>query len=163
METNGGRPTPEQAQSALAEAEQIQASAAVLSATPWPNWFFATLTLYIAVVPIVYGGLMADEDWLLPSPAWTGIMLAITALYLALFALAAKTWREKTGVALRLDVLPKRATVPLAVGLPSVLVGSAFAFRFTGSPVWLFAASAIGAAASIGFHLAFVRLHRASA
>ncbi|MGQ4730067.1 hypothetical protein ACUN3E_20615 [Streptomyces sp. Ju416(a)] len=163
MENNGGRPTPEQARSALAEAEQIQASAAALSATPWPNWFFATLTLYIAAFPIAYGGVMADEEWLLPGPAWVGITLAITALYLALFAVAAKTWREKTGVALRLDVLPKRAVVPLAVGLPSVLVGSAFVFRLTGSPVWLFAASLIGAAASVGFHLAFVRLHRASA
>ncbi|MET8726981.1 hypothetical protein ABZV81_07285 [Streptomyces parvus] len=147
----------------MADAERIRASAAALSATPWPNWFFATLTLYIAALPITYGGAMADEDWLLPTPAWVGVMLAITALYLALFAVAAKTWRERTGVALRLDVLPKRATVPLAVGLPSVLVGSAFVFRFTGSPVWLFAASLIGAAASVGFHLAFVRLHRASA
>ncbi|MFF3030364.1 hypothetical protein ACFVS7_05005 [Streptomyces rubiginosohelvolus] len=163
METNGGPPTPEQAQSALAEAEHIQASAAALSATPWPNWFFATLTLYIAALPIAYGGVMADEDWLLPRLAWMGIMVAITALYMALLAVAAKAWREKTGVALRLDVLPKRATVPFMLGLPVVLVGSAFVFRFTGSPVWLFAASLIGAAASVGFHLAFVRLHRASA
>ncbi|MFD5200407.1 hypothetical protein ACFWM7_09700 [Streptomyces sp. NPDC058375] len=163
METNGGRPTPEQAHSALADAEHIRASAAAVSATPWPNWFFATLTLYLAALPIVYGGVMADEGWLLPRPAWMGIMAAITALYLALFAIAAKTWREKTGVALRLDVLPRRTTVPLMVGLPVVLVGAAFAFRATGSAVWLFVASVIGAAASVGFHLTFVRLHRASA
>ncbi|MEU6617590.1 hypothetical protein [Streptomyces parvus] len=147
----------------MADAERIRASAAALSATPWPNWFFATLTLYLAALPVAYGGVVADEDWLLPRPAWTGIMVAITALYVALLAVAAKAWREKTGVALRLDVLPKRATRPLAVGLPVVLVGAAFAFRFTGWPGWLFAASLIGAAASVGFHLAFVRLHRASA
>ncbi|MFE7138946.1 hypothetical protein ACFVAG_14460 [Streptomyces sp. NPDC057644] len=163
METNGGRPTPEQAHTALADAEHIRASAAALSATPWPNWFFVTLTLYIAALPIVYGGVMADEDWLLTRSTWMGIMVAITAVYVALFAFAAKAWRDKTGVALRLDVLPKRATLPLAVGLPSILVGSAFAFRATGSPGWLIAASVIGAAASVGFHLAFVRLHRASA
>ncbi|MFD4022488.1 hypothetical protein ACFWRV_03070 [Streptomyces sp. NPDC058576] len=160
METNGVRPTPEQAHSALADTERIRASAAALSATPWPNWFFVTLTLYVAALPIVYGGAMADEDWLLPGSAWMGIMVAITGVYGALFAVAAKTWREKTGVALRLDVLPKRATVPLAVGLPSILVGSAFAFRSSGWPGWLIAASVIGAAASVGFHLAFVRLHR---
>ncbi|ESU48240.1 hypothetical protein K7395_17055 [Streptomyces filamentosus] len=163
METSGGRPTPEQAHFALADTEHIRASVAALSATPWPNWFFATLTLYLAALPIAYGGVMADEDWLLTRPVWMGIMVAITALYVALLAVAAKAWREKTGVALRLDVLPKRATAPLAVGLPSILVGSAFAFRFTGWPGWLLAASVIGAAASVGFHLAFVRLHRASA
>ncbi|GHE04479.1 hypothetical protein [Streptomyces alanosinicus] len=160
METNGVRLTPEQARSALADTEHIRASAAALSATPWPNWFFITLTLYTAALPITYGGAMADPDWLLPGPAWMGIMLAMTAVYGALFAVAAKTWRNKTGVALRFDVLPKRATVPLAVGLPVLLVGAAFAFRVTGWPVWLFAASLISAVASVGFHLAFVRLHR---
>ncbi|WP_369167908.1 hypothetical protein AB5J49_08490 [Streptomyces sp. R28] len=163
METNGVRLTPEQARSALADTEHVRASAAALSATPWPNWFFITLTLYAAALPITYGGVMADSDWLLPRPAWMGIMLAITAVYGALFAVAAKAWRNKTGVALRLDVLPKRATVPLAVGLPVLLVGTAFAFRVTGWPAWLIAASLINAAASVGFHLAFVRLHRKTA
>ncbi|AMW15037.1 hypothetical protein A4E84_39635 [Streptomyces qaidamensis] len=159
METHGVRLTPEQARSALSDTERIRASAATLSATPWPTWFFITLTLYVAALPITYGGVMAEPDWLLPGPAWVGIMLVITAVYGALFAVAAKSWRNKTGVALRLDVLPKRATVPLAVGLPVLLVGAAFAFRVTGWPVWLVAASLIGVAVSVGFHLAFVRLH----
>ncbi|MGP3985854.1 hypothetical protein [Streptomyces sp. 3N207] len=163
METNGVQLTPEQARSALADTEHVRASAAALSATPWPNWFFITLTLYLAALPITYGGVMADSEWLLPHPAWMGIMLAITAVFMALFAVAAKTWRHKTGVALRLDVLPKRATVPLQVGLPVLLVGAAFAFRVTGWPVWLIAASLISAAVSVGFHLAFVRLHRKTA
>ncbi|MFF5968740.1 hypothetical protein ACFY64_34590 [Streptomyces collinus] len=163
METDGVRLTPEQARSALADTEHIRASAAALSATPWPNWFFITLTLYVAALPITYGGVMAEPEWLLPGPAWMGIMLAITAVYGALFAVAAKRWRDKTGVALRWDVLPKRATVPLAVGLPGLLVGAAFAFRVTGWPVWLIAASLISAAVSVGFHLAFVRLHRKTA
>lgn len=160
MESNGVRPTPEQARSALADTEHIRASATALSATPWPNWFFITLTLYIAALPITFGGGVADSDWLLPRPAWMGITLAIIAVHGALFAVAAKAWRDKTGVALRFDVLPKRATVPLAVGLPLLLVGAPFAFRVTGRPVWLIAASLIGAAVSVGFHLAFVRLHR---
>ncbi|GEC10000.1 hypothetical protein SSP24_76550 [Streptomyces spinoverrucosus] len=163
METHGVRLTPEQARSALADTEHIRASAAALSATPWPNWFFITLTLYVAALPVIYGGVMADGDWLLPRPAWMTIMLTSTAVYLALFAVAAKAWRNKTGVALRLDVLPKRATVPLMVGLPVLLVGAAFAFRVTGRPVWLIAASLISAAASVGFHLAFVHLHRKTA
>lgn len=163
METNGVHLTPEQARSALADTEHVRASAAALSATPWPTWFFITLTLYIAALPVIYGGMMADSDWLLPRLAWLGIMLAITAVYGALLAVAAKGWRDKTGVALRLDVLPKRATVPLAVGLPVLLVGSALAFRFTGRPVWLIAASLISAGVSVGFHLAFVRLHRKTA
>ncbi|WP_415952232.1 hypothetical protein [Streptomyces sp. KLOTTS4A1] len=163
METNGVRPTAEQARSALAETEQIQASTAARSATPWPTWFFITLTLYIAALPITYGGAMADPDWLLPGPAWVGILLASTALYMALFAVAARKWRVKTGVALRLDVLPKRATVPLAVGLPMLLVGAPVAFRATGWAGWLIAASVAGAAVSVGFHLAFVRLHRKTA
>jgi hypothetical protein len=163
METNGVRLTPEQARSALADTEHIRASAAALSATPWPNWFFITLTLYAAALPIAYGGMMADSEWLLPGPAWMGIMLVITAVFGALFAVAAKSWRNKTGVALRFDVLPKRATVPLAVGLPVLLLGAAFAFRVTGWPVWLIAASLISAAVNVGFHLAFVRLHRKTA
>ncbi|MGW3830604.1 hypothetical protein [Streptomyces microflavus] len=163
MESNGVRPTPEHARAALADAEHIRASAAALSATPWPNWFFITLTLYIAALPIAYGGAMADADWLLPGPVWLGVLLAITAVYGALFAVAARSWRNRTGVALRLDVLPKRATVPLVVGLPVVLVGAAFAFRVTGWPGWLIAASLIGAAVSVGFHLDFVRLHRKTA
>ncbi|MDX2404397.1 hypothetical protein NJO91_14845 [Streptomyces microflavus] len=133
--TNGVRPAPEHACAALVDAEHIRAAAAALSATPWPNWFFITLTLYIAALPI-------------------------TAVYGALFAVAARSWRNRTGVALRLDVLPKRATVPLVVGLPVVLVGAAFAFRVTGWPGWLIAASLTGAAVSVGFRLAFIRLHR---
>ncbi|MGP3967117.1 hypothetical protein [Streptomyces sp. 6N223] len=81
-------------------------------------------------------------------------------MYLGLLSRAARAWREKTGVALRFDVLPKRATVPLMVGLPALVTGAAVAFRVTGWPVWLIAASLISAAASIGCHLAFVRLHR---
>ncbi|ORT57908.1 hypothetical protein BKD26_22360 [Streptomyces sp. CB03238] len=61
---------------------------------------------------------------------------------------------------LRFDLLPRRVTVPLATGLPALLLGSAFVFRATGEPLWLFAASAIGVAVSIAFHLVFVRLHR---
>jgi hypothetical protein len=160
METHGVRLTPEQAHAALADTEHVRASAAALSATPWPNWFFITLTLYIAAFPIAYGGAVADSEWLLPRPAWMAIMLTGTAVYVALFAVAANAWRTKTGVALRLDVLPKRATVPFAIGLPVLLVGAPFAFRATGRPVWLFAASLIGVVVSVGFHLAFVRLHR---
>ncbi|WP_077799220.1 hypothetical protein [Streptomyces sp. JHA26] len=162
METNGVSLTPEQARAALADTEHVRVSTTALSATPWPTWFFITLTLYVAALPLVLGGIVADRDWLLPRPAWTGIMLTITALHGALLAVAAKTWREKTGVALRVDVLPKRATVPLVIGLPLLMVGAPFAFRATGRPAWLIAASLLGAAASVGFHLAFVRLHRRS-
>lgn len=163
METNGGPLTPEQARSALANTEHVRASATALSATPWPRWFFVTLTLYVAALPITCGGVAAGSDWLLPRPAWMGILLAITAAHAALFAVAANAWRDKTGVALRVDVLPKRATVPLAIGLPVLVVGAAFAFRVTGWPGWLVTASLIGAAVSAGFHLAFVRLHRKTA
>ncbi|SNX62699.1 hypothetical protein SAMN06272735_4486 [Streptomyces sp. TLI_55] len=160
METNGVRLTPEQARAALADTAHIRASVAALSATPWPSWFFVTLTLYIAALPIACAGVMADSDWLLPRPAWLAILLTSTAVYGALSAVASKAWRDKTGVALRFDVLPRRATVPLAVGMPVLLVGPALAFRLTGQPVWLIAASLIGAAVSVAFHLAFVRLHR---
>ncbi|QOV37659.1 hypothetical protein IM697_04320 [Streptomyces ferrugineus] len=162
METNGDviRPTPQQAREALADAERIHTSTTALSATPWPLWFTTALTLYIAAIPPVYGGLAAASEWLLPKVAWAVIVAVMNVVYLALFAAAARSWQRKTGVALRLDVLPKRVTVPMAVGLPALLVGSAIAFRATGEPVWLFAASAVGAAVSIAFHLAFSRLHR---
>ncbi|KUM93024.1 hypothetical protein AQI88_28270 [Streptomyces cellostaticus] len=162
MESNGDviRPTPQQARAALAELEHVQASTAALSATPWPRWFAVVLTLYIAAIPPVLGGMTASPQWLLPRLAWTAIMVMATTGYSALFAVAAARWREKTGVALRLDVLPKRATLPLAIGLPALLVGPAVAFRGTGQPVWLFAASGIGAAVSVAVHLVFVRLHR---
>ncbi|MER6049209.1 hypothetical protein ABT168_17425 [Streptomyces sp. NPDC001793] len=161
METDGAlRPTPQQARTALAELERLQASAAALSATPWPRWFATVLTLYIAATPPILGGMTASPQWLLPRPAWSVIMVLTTAGYLALFALAAANWRRKTGVALRLDVLPKRATLPLMIGLPVLLVGTAAVFHATGQSVWLFAASAIGATVSIAFHRAFVRLHR---
>lgn len=45
-------------------------------------------------------------------------------------------------------------------GLPALLLGSALAFRAGREPLWLFAASAVGAAVSIAFHLVFVRLDR---
>ncbi|MFD7466584.1 hypothetical protein [Streptomyces tendae] len=163
MESNGVSLTPEQARAVLADTERVRVSAVALSATPWPTWFFITLTLYIAALPITLGGVMADRDWLLPRPAWMAVMLTLIAAYGALFAVAARSWRNKTGVALRLDVLPKRATVPLAVGLPLLLLGASFAFRATEQPVWLIAASLIGAAVSVGFHLTFVRLHRRAA
>ncbi|ANP49149.1 hypothetical protein J2Z21_002249 [Streptomyces griseochromogenes] len=162
MESNGAviRPTPQEARAALAELERVQASAAALSATPWPRWFAVVLTLYIAAIPPVFGGMTASPQWLLPKLAWTAIMVVATTGYSALFAVAAAGWREKTGVALRLDVLPKKVTLPLMIGLPALLAGSVLAFRGTGQSVWLFAASVVGAAVSVGFHLVFVRLHR---
>ncbi|MEU6210911.1 hypothetical protein ABZ891_13495 [Streptomyces sp. NPDC047023] len=162
METNKDalRPTAQQARAALADTEQVRASVAALSATPWPRWFAITLTLYIAAIPPVYGGTLASPQWLLPSLAWGVIMVVMTAAYMVLFTVAGMNWRKKTGVALRFDVLPRRATVPLGIGLPALLVGSALAFRASREPLWLLAASAIGAAVSIAFHLAFVRMHR---
>ncbi|MFF0549949.1 hypothetical protein ACFYUL_13415 [Streptomyces sp. NPDC004311] len=162
METNEDalRPTAQQARAALAETEQVRASVTALSATPWPRWFAITLTLYIAAIPPVYGGTLASPRWLLPNLAWGVILLVMTAAYLVLFTVAGMNWRKKTGVALRFDVLPRRATVPLGIGLPALLVGSALAFRASREPLWLLAASAIGAAVSIAFHLAFVRMHR---
>ncbi|RFU85960.1 hypothetical protein DY218_14800 [Streptomyces triticagri] len=161
--TPPGGITPEQARTALAEAEEVRTSTTALSATPWPAWFAVCLTLYSAALPIAYGGVMADEDWLLPRPAWIGVLLLMVLLFTGLFAVAARNWRHRTGVALRLDVLPKRATVPLFIGLPAILIGSAVAFRTTGWPGWLVGAALLAGATSIGFHLAFVRLHRKSA
>lgn len=141
METHGVRLTPEQARAALADTERVRASAAALTATPWPTWFFITLTLYVAVLPFTLAGVVTDRYWLLPRPAWMAVMVTITATYAALLAVATKTWRDRTGVALRLDVLPKRATLPLLIGLPLLLVGAPLAFRATGQPAWLIAAS----------------------
>ncbi|WP_369156934.1 hypothetical protein [Streptomyces sp. R02] len=163
METHGMPLNPAEARSALADVERVRASAVALSATPWPTWFFLALTLYIAALPVTYGGLLADRDWLLPRPAWLALMLGVTAAYLALLAVAARAWRAKTGVALRLDVLPKRVAVPFLAGMPVLLVGAPVVFRFTGRPEWLYVASLIGAAVSVGFHLVFVRLHRRAA
>ncbi|MFF8832150.1 hypothetical protein [Streptomyces sp. NPDC015131] len=162
METNGEtiRPTAEQALAALAATEEVRTSTTALSATPWPRWFAVALTVYIAAIPPLYGGTLAEPAWLMPRAAWSIALVATTGSYLALFAVAAANWRRKTGVALRFDVLPKRVTLPLATGLPAILLGSALVFRSTGEPLWLFAASAIGAAVSVGFHLTFVRLHR---
>lgn len=81
--------------------------------------------------------------WLLPKAAWTAVPLIITVAYLALFAVAARSWRQRTGVALRFDVPPKRATVPLAIGMPMLLAGPAWMFRATGQARWLAAASVV--------------------
>lgn len=163
METDGVHLTPQQARAALADTQRVSASAAELAAAPWPTWFFVALTLYVAALPLTYGGIAADSDWLLPRLAWMGVMLTITAVYVALLSVASRVWRDRTGVALRFDVLPKRATVPVVAGLPVLLVGAAVAFRLTGWPGWLIAASLISAGVSVGFHLAFVCLHRKSA
>lgn len=161
METNkANQPTPDQARAALADTDHVRASVAALSATPWPLWFVATITAMLVVLPITLGGALAKPDWLMPRWAWVVTMLAIEAVFFAFFAVAARSWRARTGVALRLDVLPKRATVPALIGLPLLVVGSGYAFRYTGQPLWLFGAAAVGAAVSIGFHLWFVRLHR---
>lgn len=160
METDEARPTPEQARAALVAVEQIRASGAALSATPWPTWFFVALTLYIGVLPICVGGAVADGEWLLPRPVWLGVAVTVVAVQGGLQAVASKAWRDRTGVALRLDVLPKRAVVVIAVALPVLMVGAPIAFRVTGRPGWLIVASLTGVAVSVGCHLAFVRLHR---
>ncbi|MFF6781226.1 hypothetical protein [Streptomyces sp. NPDC012510] len=153
-------PTPDEARAMLAEAARIRASATALSATPWPTWFTTVLTAYTAAFPVVYGGLVADERWLLPEAAWGAVLLTITAAYLVLLAVAARSWRQRTGVALRFDVLPRSVTVPLAIVMPALLVGPAWVFRATGQAGWLVAASVAAASVSVGFHLVFVRLHR---
>lgn len=153
-------PTPEQARAALADTDDVRAAVAALSATPWPSWFVATITAVLVVLPITLGGALAEPAWLLPQWAWLVTMLATEAVFFAFFTVAARNWVAKTGVALRLDILPKRATVPALIGLPLLLVGGCYAFRDTGQPLWLFGVAAVGAAVSIGFHLWFVRLHR---
>lgn len=161
METNehASQPTPEQARAALADADEVRTSVAALSATPWPVWFVVAITAMFVVLPIALGGMLAEPDWLMPRSAWLVTMLATEVVFVALFAVAARNWRAKTGVALRLDVLPKWATVTAAAGLPLVVVGAAYAFRDTRQPLWLFGAVAVGVALSVGFHLWFVRLH----
>ncbi|MGH4034318.1 hypothetical protein ACQB60_35970 [Actinomycetota bacterium Odt1-20B] len=162
METNGGvlQPTPEQARAALADTDQVRASVAALSATPWPRWFAVLLAAFCAASPILLGGVLGERDWLMPHGAWLVALLVVEGLYFVAFAVAARNWRAKTGVALRMDVLPKSATVPLFIGMPLLFVGPAFVFRETGQPLWLFGAAVVGAAVSIGFHRWFVRLHR---
>ncbi|MGW0561626.1 hypothetical protein ACWDZ4_13635 [Streptomyces sp. NPDC003016] len=162
METNGDviRPNAQQALAALTDAERVRVTTAAASATPWPRWFTTALTLYVAAIPPVYGGTLANPDWLMPQAAWSVLLMVLTAAYMALYAAAASNWRKKTGVALRFDLLPKRVTLPLVTGLPALLLGSAFVFRATREPLWLLAASTLGAGVSIGFHLVFVRLHR---
>ncbi|MFC7303698.1 hypothetical protein ACFQVC_05635 [Streptomyces monticola] len=153
-------PSPEEARAALAEADRVQASTAALSATPWPTWFAAVLTGYLAALPFLFGGVSAGEDWPFDEPVRGLLLLVVSGAYLVLFAVAARSWRRRTGVALRFDVLPKKATLPLMAGLPVVLVGSVAAFRASGHVGWLLAGSVLGALISVGFHLAFVRLHR---
>jgi hypothetical protein len=162
METNEEAvlPTPEEAHAALVDTDHVRVSVAALSATPWPPWFVATITAMFVVLPIGFGGTLAEPDWLMPQWAWLVTMLAAEAVFFAFFAVAARNWRGKTGVALRLDVLPTYATGPAFIGLPLLIVGSGYAFRYTGQPLWLFGAATVGAAVSIGFHLWFVRLHR---
>jgi hypothetical protein len=153
-------PTPDEARAALADADRVRAATAALSATPWPTWFTAVFTVYCAALPVMCGGATAEAEWLMPRPAWAAVLLAITAVHLALFAVAARSWKQRTGVALRFDVLPRGATVPLAIGMPALLVGPAWAFHVTGQAWWLVCASIGAAAVSVGFHIAFVRLHR---
>lgn len=105
---------------------------------------------------------MADREWVLPRLAWMGVLVAIIAVRGGLQAVAVRAWCDRTGVALRLDVLPMRAIVPIAAGLPVLMVGAPLAFRITGRPVWLIAASLTGVAVSVGCHLAFVRLPRST-
>lgn len=166
METDAGAlgphhpPTPDEARAALADIARVQASTAARSATPWPLWFTAVLTVYLAALPVVYGGVVAEGSWLLPEAVWWAVLMAMIALFAATFVYAARSWVQRTGVALRLDILPKWATVPLMIVAPLLVVGSAWVFRFTGQVGWLVGAAVVGAAIPIGSHLAFVRLHR---
>jgi hypothetical protein len=153
-------PTPDEARAALAEADRVGASVAAVSATPWPTWFAAVITAYVAAFPFMYGGMLVDGGWVLPRAVWGMSLVIVTAVYMTLFTVAGRSWKRRTGVALRFDVLPRRATAPLSIGMPVLLVGSPWLFRATGQTGWLLAASVLSAAVSVGFHLAFVRLHR---
>lgn len=162
METSdeGARPTQEQARSALADAERVRTTVGALSATPWPVWFTAVLTAMLVTLPIGIGGALAEPEWLMPRWAWAVVIFVSEAAFFMLFFVASRRWTSRTGVALRLDVLPKAATIPAMIGLPVIVLGAALAFRMTEQPWWLFVAAALGAGLSIGFHLWFVRLHR---
>ncbi|NLU70460.1 hypothetical protein [Streptomyces sp. HNM0574] len=162
METNGEavRPSAEEARAALAGTDRVRASVAARSATPWPVWFVVITTAMLVVLPVTLGGVLAEPEWLMPQWAWTVTMFVSETVFLALFAVAGRRWRARTGVALRMDVLPRHVTLPAIVGLPVLVLGSGYAFRYTGQPLWLFAAAAVGAAVSLAFHLRFVHLHR---
>ncbi|MDI3406255.1 Rossmann-fold NAD(P)-binding domain-containing protein [Streptomyces cavernicola] len=153
-------PSPAEASTALADAVRVKQEIQARSATPWPLWFATVLTAYVALFPFAYGGMLSDREWLLPNSAWAVTLGVSTLLYLGLFTYVGAAWRRRTGVALRFDVLPRKVTVPLTIGLPVLLMGSAWAFKATAQPLWLIAASVAAAAVSIAFHLLFVRLHR---
>ena len=153
-------PTPDRARAALGDAEQVQSSVARLSATPWPVWFTTCLALYCVALPVVFGGVIADPEWLLPRVVWLVVGVLLLAVFLSLFAVAGRAWQRRTGVALRMDVLPKRIAVPLAISYPAVTVVALVVFWLTGNPLPLFVASVLGIALAVGSHLLFVRLHR---
>ncbi|MCW4457353.1 hypothetical protein [Microbacterium sp. MPKO10] len=161
METNSERlrPTPEEARAALDGTESVRASVSALSATPWPLWFTAVLTAMLAALPIGLGGALAEPEWLMPRWAWFVAIVVVEGVFFALFFLASRRWTASTGVALRLNVLPKAVTLSAMIGLPVIVVGAGIAFRMTGEVWWLLGAATIGAALSIAFHLWFVRLH----
>jgi hypothetical protein len=164
METNDNAlpATAEQARAALGDAEQVRTSVSHLSATPWPLWFTIILAGYLGALPPVYGGLMAGQTWLLPRTGWLAIAAGLVSTFLILFVVAANGWRRRTGVALRLDVLPRSATLGAIVGYPALALGGTAVLRITGSPLLLFVASAAGVALAVVYHLWFVRLHRKS-
>ena len=105
---------------------------------------------------------MAGQTWLLPRTSWLAIAAGLVSTFLILFVVAANGWRRRTGVALRLDVLPRSATLGAIVGYPALALGAIAVFRVTGSPLLLFVASAAGVAVAVAYHLWFVRLHRKS-
>lgn len=161
METNGeaSLPTPEQARAALADTDDVRVSVEALSATPWPTWFVATITAMFVVLPITFGGALAEPDWLMPQghgwPSCWGPGGVPRVLRRRGQELARQDGR---GTAPRRPAQARHRAA--LVGTPLLIVGSGYAFRYTDQPLWLFAASAAGAALSIGFHLWFVRLHR---
>ncbi|RDI50009.1 hypothetical protein [Nocardia mexicana] len=165
METEAFPPRPSAAQAriALDEAGDIRESVRRLSATPWPVWFTAVLTVYAMAYPVVFGGAMARPEWLVPQGVWVAVLVAMAAVLFALLAFAGRAWTRRTGVALRMDVLPARILWPALGSYLLINVGAVVWFRGTGSPWPLLGASAVSALYTVGSHLLFVRMHEGRA
>lgn len=162
METDAGtpHPTPDEARAALADVTRVQTAATSTMTAPWPWWFHACGAFFLAVLPFLLAGALAEPPWVLSNYTWTLITIGLLFVYGAVVPLAAIVWRNRMGMAPRPREVSLRGVMFLTVGMMLLVMAAGIAFLVTNNVYVMLPPSIAGAGLMIGLRLLHGRLHR---